>query len=66
MVFLCSSRICCSNAINMKKFIKRMRNNNSYFPSDHIHPLQILENMNHPMIPKLISYDNYAYTCEHS
>jgi thiamine kinase-like enzyme len=49
----------------MKKFIKRMRNNNSYFPSDHIHPLQILENMNHPMIPKLISYDNYAYTCEH-
>ena len=41
-----------------------MRNNNSYFPSDHIHPLQILENMNHPMIPKLISYDNETYTCE--
>ena len=41
-----------------------MRNNNSYFPADHIHPLQILENMNHPMIPKLISYDNETYTCE--
>ena len=41
-----------------------MRNNWSYFPTDHIHPLQILENMNHPMIPKLISYDNETYTCE--
>ena len=41
-----------------------MRDNLSYFPSDHIHPLQILENMNHPMIPKLISYDNETYTCE--
>ena len=41
-----------------------MRNNNSYFPSDHIHPLQILENMNHPMIPKIVSYDNETYTCE--
>ena len=41
-----------------------MRNNNSYFPSDHIHPLQILENMNHPMIPILISYDNETYTCQ--
>ena len=41
-----------------------MRNNNSYFPADHIHPLQLLENMNHPMIPKLISYDNETYTCE--
>jgi len=41
-----------------------MRNNNSYFPSDHIHPLQILKNMNHSMIPKLISYDNETYTCE--
>ena len=42
-----------------------MRDNNSYFPADHIHPLQILENMNHPMIPKLVSYNNYSYTCEH-
>ena len=41
-----------------------MRNNNSYFPSDHIHPLQILDSMNHPMIPKLISYDNETYTCK--
>ena len=41
-----------------------MRDNNSYFPADHIHPLQILENMNHPMIPKLVSYDNETYTCE--
>ena len=41
-----------------------MRNNWSHFPTDHIHPLQILENMNHPMIPKLISYDNETYTCE--
>jgi len=41
-----------------------MRTNNSYFPSDHIHPLQILENMNHPMIPKIVSYDNETYTCQ--
>ena len=41
-----------------------MRNNNSYFPSDHIHPLQILDSMNHPMIPKIVSYDNETYTCE--
>ena len=41
-----------------------MKNNWSHFPRDHIHPLQILENMNHPMIPKLISYDNETYTCE--
>ena len=41
-----------------------MRNNNSYFSADHIHPLQLLENMNHPMIPKLISYDNETYTCQ--
>ena len=41
-----------------------MRNNNSYFSADHIHPLQLLENMNHPMIPKIVSYDNETYTCE--
>ena len=48
----------------MNSFKKRMKNNWSHFPTDHIHPLQILENMNHPMIPKLISYDNETYTCE--
>jgi len=48
----------------MKTFIKRMRNNYSYFPSEHIEPIQILENMNHPMIPKFISYDDESYTSE--
>jgi len=48
----------------MNSFKKIMKNNWSHFPRDHIHPLQILENMNHPMIPKLISYDNETYTCE--
>ena len=41
-----------------------MSRNNSYFPVDHVHSLQILSNINHPMIPKIISYDNYTYTCE--
>jgi hypothetical protein len=48
----------------METFIKHMSRNNSYFPVDHVHSLQILSNINHPMIPKIISYDNYTYTCE--
>ena len=41
-----------------------MKVNGSYFPNDHQRTLKVLQSLNHPLIPKLISYDNESYECE--
>ena len=41
-----------------------MKPNGSFFPNNHQHPLKILQGLNHPLIPKLISYDDESYECE--
>ena len=42
-----------------------MKSNSSYGSwSKHFEPLKALESLNHPLIPKLISYDNDAYVYE--
>jgi hypothetical protein len=41
-----------------------MRGNGSIFPNEHQHPLKIIQSLNHPLIPKLISYDDESYECE--
>lgn len=48
----------------MKTFIKRMVHNSAFASFEHFKPLKALENLNHPLIPKLISYDNNTYECE--
>ena len=41
-----------------------MRGNGSFYPNKHQHPLKVLQSLNHPLIPKLISYDDEYYECE--
>jgi hypothetical protein len=41
-----------------------MMDNGSIFPNEHQHPLKIIQSLNHPLIPKLISYDDESYECE--
>jgi len=50
----------------MKTFKKNMKPNGSLLKNtnDHHAPLKVLESLNHPLIPKLISYDNESYECE--
>lgn len=52
--------------IIMKTFKKTMAKNSSRATDsyEHFEPLKALENLNHPLIPKLISYDNNTYECE--
>ncbi len=47
-----------------KTFKKVMRDNSSEFPSMHAHALERLEELNHPLIPKLYYYDDVEYECE--
>ena len=50
----------------MKTFKKNMKPNGSLLKNtnDHYAPLKVLQSLNHPLIPKLISYDNESYECE--
>lgn len=48
----------------MKTFKKTMRPNASQFPNMHAHALEKLEELNHPLIPKLYYYDDTEYECE--
>ena len=41
-----------------------MKPNGSFFPNNHQHPLKVLQGLNHPLIPKLISYDDESYEYE--
>ena len=41
-----------------------MRPNGSEFPNMHAHALERLEELNHPLIPKLYYYDDIEYECE--
>ena len=41
-----------------------MRPNASKFPDMHAHALERLEELNHPLIPKLYYYDDIEYECE--
>ena len=50
--------------MNQKTFKKAMRPNNSEFPNLHAHALEKLEELNHPLIPKLYYYDDVEYECE--
>ena len=47
-----------------KTFKKVMRPNSSEFPNMHAHPLEKLEEIEHPLIPKLFYYDDTEYECE--
>lgn len=42
-----------------------MRPNSSEFPYDHAHPISKVEELNHPLIPKLYYYDDNKYECEY-
>lgn len=46
-------------------FTKIMRPNASAFPDKHYEALKQLENIDHPLIPKLYEYDNISYECEY-
>ena len=50
--------------MSQKTFKKVMRDNSSEFPSMHAHTLERLEELNHPLIPKLYYYDDVEYECE--
>ena len=44
---------------------KTMAHNSAFGAwSEHFEPLKVLESLNNPLIPKLISYDNDSYVCE--
>jgi serine/threonine protein kinase len=45
-------------------FKKKMRPNASQFPDMHGYALEKLEELNHPLIPKLYYYDDNEYECE--
>lgn len=42
-----------------------MRPNASEFPDKHYEALKQLENIDHPLIPKLYEYDDISYKCEY-
>ena len=45
-------------------FKKKMRPNASQFPNMHGYALEKLEELNHPLIPKLYYYDDEEYECQ--